>query len=233
GALQLGYFPDFIEDGAGGAVFVWYSVNLAGTVHAQRVFADGSLAFAQNGVDVSTDTSSSHEEPAGAFDPATGDIYAIWRITDASTQSQTGINAQRIDATGALAFGDTGQVLAEQSPIDQSQVGVLALAGGGALFSWASDDFPDPMPAHVARLDLNGDPVWTTPVVDIKTAPTDTSRLAGAPSANPFAVYVWEDGSNGDGEGVIKLQNIDFDGVLGPLAPDDTIFADGFETAPP
>jgi hypothetical protein len=233
GALQFGYFPDFVDDGAGGAVFVWYTVSLAGTVHAQHVLADGSPAFAQNGVDVTTDTLSSHEEPAGAFDPSTGDIYAVWRVTDAATQSQTGILAQRIDATGALAFGDTGKVLAPQSAIDQSQVDVLALPGGGALFSWVSDDFPDPMPAHVTRLDASGDAVWGAGVVDIKTAPTDTSRLAGALSARPFAAYVFEDGSGGAGEGVIKLQNIDFDGVLGLLAPDDTIFADGFEIAPP
>jgi hypothetical protein len=229
GAMQFGYFPSFIDDSAGGAVFVWYTVNLAATVHAQHVMSDGSFAFAQNGLDVTTDTDSTHEEPAGAYDPASGDIYAIWRIADASTQSQIGINAQRIDVSGAAQFGATGKVLAAQSLTDQSQVGVLALPGGGALFSWVSDDFPNPMPAHVERLDKHGDSVWATAVVDIKTAATDTSRLAGALSANPFAAYVWEDGSDGEGAGVIKLQDIDFDGVLGPLAPADRIFADGFD----
>lgn len=233
GALQFGYFPEFVEDGAGGAIFVWYSVNLAGTVHAQHVLANGSFAFAQNGVDVTTDTASSHVEPAGAYDADSGDIYAIWRITDAATQSQIGINAQRIDATGTLRYGDTGKILADQSGTDQGQVGAVALPGGGALFSWASADYPAPMPAHVTRLDINGAPLWPDATIDIKTAATDIARLAGALSTNPFAAYVWEDGTDGAGAGMIKLQNIDFDGVLGPLAPADTIFADGFELAPP
>ena len=36
-------------------------------------------------------------EPDGAYDPTTGDIYALWRETDVQTQSQIGVYAQRID----------------------------------------------------------------------------------------------------------------------------------------
>ncbi len=229
GALQFGYFPKFLVDGSGGAVFVWYSVNLAGTVHAQHILDDGSPAFAQNGVEASTDTTRTHTEPAGAYDASTGDIYAIWRVADAASQSQIGVNAQRIDASGARQWTDSGKVLVAQTALDQSQVGALAL-NGGALFSWASNDQPNPVPIHVTRLDTVGDFVWPAQVVDIKTGASDSSRLVGALSASvaPFAAYAWEDGTGGAGEGVIKAQNIDFDGVLGPPVA-DLIFADGFE----
>ncbi len=42
GSLQFGNFPPFVADGAGGAVFVWYSVGANGQVHAQHIMSDGS-----------------------------------------------------------------------------------------------------------------------------------------------------------------------------------------------
>ena len=79
-------------------MFVWYTVTTMGDVHMQHILANGSAAFPQNGVDASTDTTQNHFEPSGAYDATTGDIYALWRETDASTQGQIGVYAQRIDS---------------------------------------------------------------------------------------------------------------------------------------
>lgn len=102
GAMQLGNFPPFVSDGAGGAVFVWYTVGVsAGTVRVQRVNAAGLATFAQNGVEASANSGQSHVSPSGAFDPVSGDTYALWRETDIATQGQIGVYAQRIDSSGA------------------------------------------------------------------------------------------------------------------------------------
>lgn len=227
GALQFGYFPPFIPDGAGGAVFVWYTVTTMGSVHVQHILANGSAAFAQNGVDATTDTTQNHFEPAGAYDATTGDIYAIWRETDALTQGQIGVQAQRIDSTGARQWGDSGKVLVPLSSTDQSQMRALPLPGS-VLVSWVSNDGPNPMPIHVARLDADGNYAWPGNVVDIKTAATDTSRTAGALSSDGYAAWTWADDSGG-GAGDVKAQNIQFDGTLGSPAPDDLIFTSGFD----
>lgn len=227
GALQFGYFPPFIADGEGGAVFVWYTVTTMGSVHVQHILANGSAVFPQNGVDASIDATQNHFEPAGAYDATTGDIYAIWRETDALTQSQIGVNAQRIDSTGTRQWGDGGKVLVPLGSSNQSQVRALPLAGG-VLAAWASNDGPNPMPVHAARLDAAGSYAWPGEVVDIKTAATDTSRLAAALSSDGYAGWVWTD-DNGAGAGDIKAQNVRFDGTLGNPAPDDSIFANGFE----
>ena len=227
GALQFGYFPPFSADGEGGAVFVWYTVTTMGSVHVQHILANGSAAFAQNGVDASIDATQNHFEPAGAYDATTGDIYAIWRETDALTQSQIGVNAQRIDSTGTRQWGEGGKVLVPLGSSNQSQVRALPLAGG-VFAAWASNDGPNPMPVHVARLDADASYAWPGEVVDIKTAATDTSRLAAALSSDGYAAWVWTDG-NGAGAGDIKAQNVRFDGTLGNPASDDTIFADGFD----
>ncbi|HET6546310.1 MAG TPA: hypothetical protein VFG55_06135 [Rhodanobacteraceae bacterium] len=226
GALQFGNFPPFIPDGTGGAVFVWYTVGATGQVHMQHILANGSAAFAQNGVPASTDDSQNHFEPNGAFDPASGDIYAVWRETDA-LQGQIGTYAQRIDDAGNRQWGDGGKVLAPLGATDQSQMRALVL-DGDLLAAWVSDDGPNPMPIHVARIDDAGDYVFPTETVDIKTAATDTSRLAAAVSTDGYAAYSWTD--NGfNFEGDVKAQNINPDGSLGNAAPADLIFANGFD----
>jgi uncharacterized protein (DUF2147 family) len=224
GTLQFGNYPPFIADGAGGAVFVWYTVGASGEVHAQHVLADGTLAFPQNGVLVSTDTSRNHFEPAGAYDPDSGDIYALWRETDLQTQGQIGIYAQRVDASGALQWGDEGEELVALSTTDQTQPNALAVPGGGAIFAWVSADLA-PMPVHSTRLDVDGTALWST---DVSTENTGTGRLTSAWSTDGYAAFAWES-SVEDFSADIHAQNVNLDGTLGVEAPDDTIFEDGFD----
>src|SRR5690606_23335973 len=108
----------------------------------------GGAAFAQNGVLLATDPALTYTSPVGAYDPASGDIYAIWHVADALTQGQIGVGAQRIDAAGARQWGSAGRELVALSAADQSQFGAIALADG-VLFSWASNSWPQPMPVQV------------------------------------------------------------------------------------
>jgi len=228
GALQFGNFPPFIADGSGGAVFVWYTVGASGEVRAQHVTADGTQAFAQNGVLASTDDTQNHFEPDGAYDAATGDIYALWRETDLQTQSHIGVYAQRIDASGARQWGDGGLVLVPLSTVDQTEMTALPVAGDGFVAAWSSDDFPNPTPLHAARLDADGNYVWAAEVVDFSTEPNDTARLAGAVSTDGFFAYAWT-ASAASFSGDIHAQNVNPDGTLGVPGANDTIFSNGFD----
>lgn len=225
GAMQLGNFPPFVTDGAGGAVFAWYTVGVsAATVRVQRVNAAGSAAFAQNGVEASANAGQSHTAPSGAFDPVSGDTYVLWRETDIATQGQIGVYAQRIDSSGARLWGSDGKVLVPLAALDQSQL--LALpAPGGMLAVWASGSSPNAMPIRVARLANNGSYVWPATTVAISTAPTSVSRTVGAISSNGFAAFAWT-ATGASFTGDVHAQNINMDGSLGDP---DTIFGHGFE----
>lgn len=227
GAMQLGNFPPFIEDGAGGGVFVWYTVGVdAGTVRIQHVDAAGASRFAQNGLEASADTTRSHVEPSGAYDPVSGDIYALWRETDIATQGQIGVHAQRVDSSGARQWGSDGKVLVALSSVDQSQMRALPVSGGGLLAAWSSNMAPNPMPVRVARLASDGSYAWPAQIVDISTEANATSRLVAARSSNGFAAYAWT--ATGIGTPAdIHAQNINADGSLGN--PADAIFANGFD----
>jgi len=224
GALQFGYFPPFVTDGDGGAVFAWYQVGTSTDlrVRVQRVLADGSLAFPQNGVDVATGADVLRSAPSAAFDPTTGDTYVIWpEEQQVGTERLYGVSAQRIDATGARQWGDTGRVLVPLGSEQGSQVSALAL-GDGALFAWSLGSVPNPMRIESARLDVAGAFVWPDEIVPLKTATTPHSRTRGALSTDAFAAYVWADG---DEPAVIKAQNIGFDGTLGPVEVETVEYA--------
>ncbi|HJU38424.1 MAG TPA: hypothetical protein VJ724_02550, partial [Tahibacter sp.] len=210
GSLQFGNFPPFIPDGAGGAVFVWYTVGDVGEVHVQHVDATGTPAFPQNGVLASGDDSQNHFEPDGAYDAATGDIYALWRETDLKTQGQIGVYAQRIDSTGARRWGDGGKALVPLSTVDQSEMVALPVAGGGMIAAWSSGDFPDATPLHAARLDVDGNYVWPSETIDFSTEASDSGRLTGALSTESYAAYAWTAGAS-TGSGDVHAQNINFD----------------------
>lgn len=226
GAMQLGYFPPFTADGAGGAVFVWYTVGVnAGTVRVQHVNAAGMSAFAQNGLAASSDTSRSHVEPRGAYDPVSGNIYALWRETDIATQGQIGVYAQRIDNAGARQWGSEGKIVVALSSIDQTQMRALP-APGGMFAAWASNGVPNPMPIHVARIADDGSYAWPDSIVDISTEPNDVGRLTGAISSNGFAAFAWT-ANAASFAGDVHAQNINMNGSLGNLV--DQIFKDGFD----
>ncbi|HVV97852.1 MAG TPA: hypothetical protein VHC92_11985 [Rhodanobacteraceae bacterium] len=227
GSLQFGNFPPFIDDGAGGAVFVWYTVGDVGEVHAQHIDATGTSLFPQNGVLASIDDSQNHFEPDGAYDPATGDIYALWRETDLLTQGQIGVYAQRIDSTGARLWGDGGKVIVPLAPLDQTEMVALPVSGGGMIAAWSSDDYPNPTPLHAARIDADGNYLWPGDIVDFSIEASDSGRLTGALSTQGYAAYAWTAGA-ATLEGDIHAQNINMDGTLG-YVDTDTIFENGFD----
>ena len=224
GALQFGYFPPFLSDGVGGAVFVWYFVGVsAGSVRVQHINASGVAAFAQNGIEASTNASQSHVSPSGAYDPVSGDIYALWRETDIATQSQIGVYAQRIDSSGALQWGAGGKVLIPLAGTDQTQMSALP-AAGGVYAAWASGSAPNPQAIRVTRIGSDGNFVWAGNILDISTAPNSVSRLTGAISSSGYAAYAWTASATGGDD--IHAQNINPDGSLGNAG---ALFQNGFE----
>jgi len=221
GNLQFGYYPPFLTDGAGGGVFWDYdAVGVSFVPRVQHIDSDGNLMLGVNGVVPTTDASSDHTDTSATYDAATGDIYVVWRdnfTTGGSTFD--GVSAQRVDSTGALAWGNTGKVLVPPTDATDgthsiSQT-VALLMPNGFLASWVTGAIPAAdQPLTVARLDVDGNYVWPSQTVDIKTT-RYTGRTEGAVGSNGMAVYTWQDGDDGAGISTIRAQNINADGTLG------------------
>jgi hypothetical protein len=235
GNLQFGYYPPFIADGAGGAVF--YDYDYAGgsfVPRVQHLDANGNPLLGANGVIATTDTTMDHVGTSASYDAASGDIYVVWddNYTGDDFQDYDGVSAQRIDATGSLAWGDTGKVLvppANSTDGTEAISQLIALpAPGGFLASWVTGAIPAAdQPLTVAGLASTGDYLWTQQTVAVKTLGY-TGNVVGTVGSGGFAVYAWQDGDDGAGTSTIAAQNLNFDGTLG-VEISDTIFADGFD----
>ncbi len=210
GSIQFGNFPTFQPDGLGGGVFSWYdaaSTQLQCSV--QRILADGSEAFAHNGVVVSTVASRVRVSPNAAFDPTTGDIYAFWK-EQTSSQAQSGVFGQRIDSGGNRLWTDNGVQVESISSDDVGSIVTWVLDSGAMVFWDRAPSFgQDRM--YGARLTSDG--VIDVGPFDIASTPSGKSRLQVDESGTGYAVLAWQDGRFDSGG--IYAQNVWPDGTLG------------------
>lgn len=216
GAIPLGTFSKFVTDGAGGAVVCWeYTFGVSSRrTRMQHVLADGTERFAHNGVAVSSDTVNNRGDCKVSYDAASDDAYVLWRErTPGNSFTQSGIYAQRIDGTGARAWGETGNVLLPLDPIEKGGVTMVPMPDG-FVAAWYLQSYPLPMPIQAAYITRDGGYGWSRGIVGIKTAPTGTGYISGARSADGYAAFVWSDLYSISDYDLVG-QTIGRDGVLG------------------
>lgn len=226
GSLQFGHFPDFIPDGAGGAVFVWYSSSPALQTYVQHVSSDGTEMFPHNGVLVSTDTVNIEVSPTAAYDPGSGDIFVAWTQADARTQGNVGISAQMIGPDGSRAWGDKGIIIVPQKPNMENVTSVAAL-GDSALIFYSRSDVTGVGQIYATRIGTNGKAVWSPSPINVSSTPSDKFRLNSIIATNGMAVLTWQDGAPPNSD--ILAQNVNIDGRLGnhtPVASDAKLIVD-------
>ncbi len=235
GGLSNGDAPPFISDGSGGTVYAWGVCKGVGscTSRVQHVSAAGMRLFADNsfnGVDVSGNNAvdgmgiDGQVSPSATYDAAAGDIYVMWEETQQTSNYFVATFAQRIDNTGARKWTDGGKQFAAFIPNGTTTMVSQPVVGStpsGFLAAWSdgTSQFPQTK-IHVARLDVDGNYVWSPVPVDIKTSSAETDRLIAATSTDGFAVYAWVDNDAQDGAGIgdLRAQNIRYDGLPGKLS---------------
>ena len=228
GSLQMGNFPPFVSDGAGGAVFAWYLNSNPPPYflqcRVQHVLANGTEAFAHQGVDVSTYPTRQRVNPSAAFLSATDEVVVFWSETD-EPQGQYGLYGQKLDASGVRQWTDSGRELVPLGGNLISSVVTLPFADG-AIVAWVdSVNYLVNEPLRGTRVDTDGSFVWATPIVDLSTVATPKSDVVGALGTAGYAAFAWTDGDEVSASD-IPAQNLNGDGSLGS----SDLFVDGFES---
>jgi len=210
-SLQFGNFPEFVSDGAGGAVFGWYGTGPL-QCYAQRINADGSERWAHNGVPAVTTGANIRVSPDVAFNEATGQTVLFWSELSAN-QAMSGISGQLYGADGSRLWSDAGQVVVPLSGSSRTFATSNVLDGDAVV---AYSDRPIPSGGaglKAARLDSMGMQVWATTV---SAENGSKSRISSAVDSLGRVVYTWRDDRNSDGD--IYAQNVNADGTLGGSA---------------
>jgi len=210
GSIQFGNFPSFVTDGAGGAVFSWYSTSPL-QCFTQRILTGGSEAFVHNGVAVSTDASRTRVSPDASFNAATEEIFVFWTEMNGG-QSQWGVYGQKVASDGSRKWTDTGKVLRPVGGTFMSQVSTEAYADGALVF-YVEELAGGNDRLEATRRDTDGDAVWTPPIVAASSAPSGKSRLATDLSSSGVALLAWSDDRSDAND--VYAQNVNDDGTLG------------------
>ncbi len=209
GSLQLGNYPRFVTDGNGGAVFSWYTSIPSLQVYAQHILANGSEAFQHNGVPVSTDNTNVRVDPAASYRASTQEIFVFWEEED-QFQSVSGEYGQKIDASGARKWGDTGRVIV---PLQQNAE-IFAQSvqiGDGAFAFWVDQQVTQNGTIQGIRLDNAGNAVCQQFAVSSVDSPK--SRPWAGITASGTTAIAFQDYRNGNSD--IYIQNVNPDCSLG------------------
>jgi hypothetical protein len=209
GSLQFGNFPDFEVDGSGGGIFSWYDTAAGLQCYVQHILANGTEAFAHNGVSVSTDAIQQRVSPDISYDASSAEITVAWTELN-STQSMRGVSAQRIDAGGTRLWGSTGKVLAALSGDDFGNVRAQ-VSGTNSFVVWTRDTGSGSDVIEGLRLDSSG--TIDVATFDISSTPASKFRLRETLTGAGDVVLVWND--NGSGTDDVIGQNVQADGSLG------------------
>jgi len=226
GSVPIAHWPRMVPDGSGGAVVYWHYSSAAFNCYVQHLDAAGNELFPHNGQTVSTSTTMNHLDPALAYNQTTGESIVFWNERNPS-QTQWGIYAQKLSATGTRMWGNTGLVLLPVSTLYRSFPRAVQYGNGAMVFL---TDEPTGMfdedRVIGMRLDGDGNHVWPGEIVEVSTVPSEKSRLPITSDTSGVVKLIWEDGRNGNRD--VFGQNVNPDGTLGPAVTavgDDT--ADG------
>ncbi|MFT7677879.1 MAG: hypothetical protein ACI8QC_001865 [Planctomycetota bacterium] len=211
GSLQFGNFPTFITDGAGGAVYSWYSTAGSLQCYAQRILANGTEAFTHNGVALSTNGQRVRTDPTASFDTASGETTLFFREMNGS-QSMRGLYGQKLDASGNRLWTNNGTQVVALGGGELSQVRTAA-SGGGAFVTWNAAPSFNTDQLFGAHLDASGN--IDIPAFDVASTQSGKSRPAIATNSAGQVVLAWGDKRSDGGD--IYAQSINPDGSLGAL----------------
>lgn len=223
--IPVSHAPSMVPDGAGGAVLCWHDeVDGVHRVFAQRVDAAGDELFAHNGVRVSTDDATHHRDPTLAWLGATQEIVVFWNQRN-TAQTQWGINAQKLSATGAAQWGGAGATVLPLDGIVKSRQRAIAAGDGATVFLFDEPDGDGLDRVVGARMASDGTPVWSPSPRVFASTLSVKSNLDVAAAPDGTALLGWQDSRDGSTDAY--AQNANSDGSLGPLDEPADVTGDG------
>jgi hypothetical protein len=204
------------SDGNGGAYVYWYDdrdMTLNGYV--QHILSDGTVAWTTDGVQVSNAAGELQMYPSLVHFPSSGEVLVFYLATDLN-QNLHGIHGQKLDSLGALQWGMNGTVFVPMNNQAKSHISAQPQTDG-AIIVYKEFESGSALLSRIKaiRVDMNGNPVWTTSPVEMCSFLSEKIRIPTTVTGAGMVIAAWDD-SRLDPNGDMYLQNINADGTLGP-----------------
>jgi hypothetical protein len=212
---------DLAADGTGGAVIALRdnrSQNSFQQAFAQRITADGTVAWAADGVSLSGSGSPVDEQ--NVVGDGTGGGILEWStyLNDGSGNSR--LSVQYVSAAGAPQWGPATQVLAAAvyggSGWLHSQM--VPDGAGGAVIAWNAVGGSGGFDISAQRLAANGARVWPAPRV-LASVPTIAWQMGIVPDGTGGAVASWLNQFNPPTPNTLAAERVMGNGTLDAPLP--------------
>lgn len=206
-------FP-IISDGDNGCFITWHDSRGGGSIaypFVQHVLSDGSLGFAANGVQLSTQAGRQNFYPESVFNEISGELTTYWFQTDAD-QNNWGITGQKLDTSGNLLWGSNGLTI---FPISNLYVLPFAVRKANENTIILYEEGINAVNSYLkaTKLDMDGNFVWTANSVTMCSVSSSKVHIAASFAFQEQLIAAWEDDRSGNSD--IYAQNINFDGTIG------------------
>ncbi len=236
--LSLYTTPYLTSDGNDGTYIMWqsfYPNELGGrpTTYVNRIYADGTI-WKPDGYSVSTLFENYHAEAQMEYLGNIDKLVVCWNEYHYNAQNLIdcwGVRGQIFDTNGNYLWADTGKVFVPLNcamdtsysgiKIDESTNDNVILTYNKNYFSINGADTGFITQINAMSFDAAGDMIWSPTVTPISATSSDKYQTSLSNLADNQWVLAWNDNiSNPEelsGYG-IYAQNINVDGVIGPLS---------------
>lgn len=204
-----------VSDGAGGAIIGWLDSrqygNARSQIYMQRVNADGSVQWANDGVPVCTTFGNQYS--LGMISVGAGGVIATWTDERSTNPISPDIFAQRVNLLGAAQWQADGVAVAQQLSVQNmiDHDNIVSDEQGGAIIVWTDYRYGNTADIYAQRINANGSTLWGSDGIFL-SAPADgihNSDPIAAPDGFGGAVVTWSVDPNG-----LEAQRIRSDGIL-------------------
>jgi predicted lipoprotein with Yx(FWY)xxD motif len=200
-------YPQIASDGEGGAIVTWedYRLGSYSDIYAQRVYSDGTTAWATDGVSLCTAAYDQYD-PQIASD---GEGGAIITWEDYRSGSHYDIYAQRVYSDGTTAWATDGVSLCVTAG-SQDDPQIASDGAGGAIVTWV-DYRSSNSDIYAQRVYSDGTAAWITDGISLCAASNQQREARIASDGEGGAIVTWRDHRSGSHED-IYAQRVDQDG---------------------
>lgn len=210
--------PVLVSDGRFGFIAAWHDAR-NGTdynIFAQRIRANGTRAWAVNGVALCL-ADSSQQDPVIASDGQAGAIVA-WVDPRNPLNPDADVYAQRVDSLGVAKWTTNGVAVCATSGFQIVRT-IVADKSGGAIIGW-DDDRAGFREVYAQHVNASGALLWDPLGLKIATGAGQRNLYTASPDGYGGCIFAWEDFRNGPNSDIYAYRVTSIGtGVAGAAAP--------------
>jgi hypothetical protein len=196
-AAQHQLAPRLVSDDAEGAIVAWqdFRSDTDYDIYAQKLNADGSVAWAADGVAVAS--APKNQLSVALTGDGAGGAILVWE--DYRSDTNYDVYAQRLDGLGAIQWAADG-VVVTNGPNNELSPAVLTDGEGGVFLAWQDYRGGANYDIYAQRINGFGVPLW--PAAGVSVSDDTDSQVSPqlVPAGSTGVIVVWEDYRNGNAD---------------------------------